>query len=350
MVRSRFLPHVLFWTLFLGLNAVYSTMSHNQGVLTWRGYLAEFMGWETPAQIGRGMLTVYGSLWVFTRWTAPRLWQLPVVLAQIIGLGLLDATLTCGVHYLLLLLNPVSVPIPDPSEPNLVPGSLILSLLPFSVLTVMLAFIFKQTRDYRQREALLAEKTALELAFLKAQLNPHFLFNSLNNLYGLALTEPERTPDALLKVAELLRYMLYESSAERVALVQEVAYLSSYLALEKLRHEGEVYLDFTVEGSLEGLRVAPLLLICLVENACKHGVLHNPAQPVQVHLAASGQRVRFTTRNQVAVHHQALTGGVGLPALRRRLALLYPHRHQLTITKNPSSFCCTLELDTRPAN
>lgn len=340
MSRYRsIIHHVLFWVLFVGIFIGYEALGRHQGSLSPALYLAELGQMDTWAEIGRVLLTVYLSLWVFTFYAFPR--QPLVVFGQIILLGVFDAVLKYGLqHY---LLGPLTHDWPTPAGANL--QLAIRENLLASWVFVMLAFVIKHLRDHHHQEALLHEKNAMELAYLRAQLNPHFLFNSMNNLYGLALTEPESTPDAILKLSELMRYMLYESNADRVSLAQEVDYLSSYIALEKLRHEGAVYIDFTVEGNLVGCQIAPLLLICFVENAFKHGTVSNPAQPLQLHLLVQDGQVHFTTHNQIVAKNKDLTGGVGLPTVRRRLALLYPQRHHLTTTTSADRFQCRLDLD-----
>lgn len=340
MARYRpVLHHLLFWAFFVGIFVGYDALGNTQGNLTLAEYLGALSHLDTWADTCRVMITVYLSLWVFTRYAFPR--QVLITFGQIILLGVFDATL----KYVLerYLFGPLINDWPVPADTHFL---LVIrkNLLP-SWIFVMLAFVIKHLRDYHRSEQLLHEKNAMELAYLRAQLNPHFLFNSINNLYGLALTEPESTPDAILKLSELMRYMLYESNADQVSLVQEVEYLSSYIALEKLRHEGAVYVDFKVEGNLVGCQIAPLLLICFVENAFKHGTVSNPAQPIQLHLKVHSGHVQFTTRNQIVAKNKDLAGGVGLPTVRRRLALLYPHRHQLTVVGDANSFHCTLDLD-----
>lgn len=339
LVRSRYVGHVLFWGLLLAVVVAFDTVQDGNWPFTPSRYLAKFGELAIWLYLGRIMTTVYFSLWVFTRYAFPR--QLPLVLVQILLLGVFDY----GLRYLLdQHVLPALTSQPPPATEALLAGDQLLG----SWLFVMLAFVLKQLRDHRHNEALRHEKNAMELAYLKAQLNPHFLFNSMNNLYGLALTEPESTPDAILMLADLMRYMLYESSADYVSLRQEVNYLNSYIALEKLRYEGEVHVDFVVEGDLDGVQIAPLLLICFVENAFKHGTVSNPAQPVHLHLAVQGNHLTFRSRNQIVPKNKDLAGGVGLTSVRRRLTLLYPQRHQLTVTAEQDSFQCVLELETHP--
>lgn len=343
MFRSRLVGQLLFWALFVVLVSSSRALDNTHGVLTlraWLGALGESHFWLA---VLTAIAAIYPSLWVFTRYTYPR--QPGLVLGQIILLGVLVAALRYLLEWQLL---PLLGRPHEPSESSL--ASEIREHLLISCVFVMLAFVFKQLRDYQHREALLHEKNAIELAYLKAQLNPHFLFNSMNNLYGLALTEPESTPDAILKLAELMRYMLHESSADHVSLRQEVDYLHSYIALEKLRYEGAVHIEFVIEGNLDHVHIAPLLLICFVENAFKHGTVSNPDQPVQLHLVVQDSRLTFSVRNQIVAKNKDLAGGVGLTTVRRRLALLYPHQHQLTVTSSHGSYYCALALKvTSPA-
>ena len=336
LVRARYAGHLLFWGLLLAVVVAFDMVQDGHGPSTLSRYLAKFGQLAIWLYLGRVMATIYFSLWVFTHYAFPR--QLPLVLGQILLLGLFDN----GLRYLLdRYVLPALTTAPPPVTGALTAGDHLLG----SWLCVMLAFVLKQLRDHRKSETLLHEKNAMELAYLKAQLNPHFLFNSMNNLYGLALTEPESTPNAILMLADLMRYMLYESSADHVSLRQEVNYLNSYIALEKLRYEGDVHIDFVIEGNLEGVHIAPLLLICFVENAFKHGTVSNPAHPVQLHLTVRGNHLAFRSRNQIVAKNKDLAGGVGLASVRRRLELLYPQRHQLTVTTEYGLFACDLELE-----
>jgi two-component system LytT family sensor kinase len=341
MARPRILlHHIVFWALFLSLAVGFDTMARNQGAFSISLYLRQFTDLFTLVHQGRVLLTFYLSLWVFTRFFFPK--QLVLIFLQVILLGVFDSVLGYVVEQ--QLIGPLTGQWFSP------PGTPVLGFtlrdLTTSWLYVLLAFLFKHLRDHFHTEALQHEKNALELAYLKAQLNPHFLFNTLNNLYGLALTEPERTPDVVLKLAELMRYVLYESNETYVPVSQEIAYLSSYIGLEKLRHEGEVYINFTVTGPVHELHIAPLLLICFVENAFKHGMVTNAAQPIELHLVASGQNLTFTTSNGIVLQHKDPAGGIGLASVKRRLVLLYPGRHHLAIEQEANTFRCVLALAT----
>jgi|GEM_PF-142366 len=344
MARPRaLLNHLLFWGLFLGVAAVFDTVARNHGQLSGRLYLRQFADLYTWVRQGRVVLSFYLSLWVFTRVFFSRV--LVVVGLEVVLLGLFDSLLGYALEQ--KIIGPLTG---QWFSPPGVPALLFtLQDLTTSWLYVMLAFVFKHVQDHVKSEALRHEKNAIELAYLKSQLNPHFLFNSMNNLYGLALTEPARTPDAILKLAEMMRYMLYESNETHVALAREVAYLHSYVALEKLRHDGETHVEFRVEGDVAGRQLAPLLLIAFVENAFKHGCVDNAARPIRLRLVVEPDRLIFTAENQVVSKNKDQVGGVGLASVRRRLALLYPGRHALRIRQEADQFYCELTLQTAEA-
>ena len=199
--------------------------------------------------------------------------------------------------------------------------------LPNAVLAAALWAAEQALRRERENQQLAADQRAAELAFLKIQLNPHFLYNTLNMLYGLAYGVDKTLAGGLLKLSELMRYMLRDTPDGLVDLSEEVAYLNNFLALYRLRYPGRLHAALTVAGSPAGHRVAPLLLIPFVENAFKHGVLDDPATPVRLHLAVQPGAVEFTVENQRHDYQAAPGSGIGLANLRRRLELLYPGRY-----------------------
>ncbi len=209
----------------------------------------------------------------------------------------------------------------------------------------------KVTGDYlrgeRNRRELENQKLVMELSLLKAQLNPHFLFNTLNNIYALARRQSDKAPEAVLRLAELLRYALYESEDARVPLSQEITNLHRFIGLHELRLPTPGAVAFEVAGDPGGVLLAPMLLLPLVENAFKHGDLSGPSPVVRVALAAATDRVSFTVRNRLPpadARLPAQPGGVGLGNLRRRLQLLYPNRHQLTVRPDAQDYAVTLVL------
>lgn len=196
------------------------------------------------------------------------------------------------------------------------------------------AFLREKERENQlQLQALEQARTQAELAFLRTQINPHFLYNTLNYLYATAYSVSEELAEAILRLSDLMRYLLHDSPDGQVDLAREVEYVENYLAIHRLRFEEKFFVEFAQTGQpVGGQRVATLLLIPFVENALKHGVLSQAAHPVRIglHLPAPN-RLEFTVENRINQHQKDATTGVGLPNLRRRLALLYPGRHTLTV-------------------
>ncbi|MBT9393472.1 sensor histidine kinase [Hymenobacter sp. NST-14] len=198
----------------------------------------------------------------------------------------------------------------------------------------------------RENQLLRGEKRAAEVAFLKTQINPHFLYNTLNMLYGLAYPVAKPVASAILKLSDLMRYMLRDTPDGQVPLTEEIDYLHNYLDLYRLRFADQFHVQFQLTGDPAGHRIAPLLLIPFVENALKHGTLDDPAHPVRIHLTLSAGHLDFEVRNLPLdpADHKDATTGVGLPNLRRRLALLYPGRHTLRVQADEEEFVTFLQL------
>ena len=214
------------------------------------------------------------------------------------------------------------------------------------------------THDYirgqRNRRELERQQLLTELAMLKTQINPHFLFNTLNNIYSLTSRKSDKAPEAVLRLAEIMRYLLYESSTDTVPLSRELDHLRSFLDLQRLRLPASAQEAVVLE--VDGTNpdcvhpIAPLLLLPLVENAFKHGDL--TARPVAVHIAlhlAPDGHLRFSVLNRVAPADAERPlprqpGGVGLVNLRRRLELLYPNRYSLDVQTSAEQHRVTLVL------
>ena len=215
---------------------------------------------------------------------------------------------------------------------------------PMIVVSAALWAGWAAVRRERENQQLRTEKRAAEVAFLKTQINPHFLYNTLNMLYSMAYPVARPVANAILKLSELMRYMLHESPDGQVDLTQEIEYLHNYLALYRLRFPDQFFVDFTVTGEPAGRRVAPLVLIPFLENAIKHGVLDDPANPVCIRLHVEGEQLQFKVENACSDDQKDATTGIGLPNLRRRLELLYPKRHALHAGAEGGQFTTSLRL------
>jgi two-component system LytT family sensor kinase len=210
------------------------------------------------------------------------------------------------------------------------------------------AFFLKMIEDFftneKEKNALLTEKLNAENAFLKNQLNPHFLFNTLNNIYSLALNQSPKTPEAVMKLSELMRYMLYESNLEKVSLETELSYLNNFIELQKLRYSGQTFVDFEVIGDVSSQRIAPLMLIPFVENAFKHGSIQDANHPLSIKLLVSQNNLNFSVKNQLANQNKDKFGGVGLENIKKRLNLIYPKNYHLDIQNDGDSYSSELNL------
>ncbi|QHL86542.1 histidine kinase [Nibribacter ruber] len=214
------------------------------------------------------------------------------------------------------------------------------------VMNIFLSSALKVTGDYlrneRRRKELEHQHTATELELLKAQVNPHFLFNTLNNIYSLAYQQAPNTPDAIMKLSLLLRYQLYETDTPLVPLEKELEHLQHLLDLHKLRLTNPSLLTLEVSGDVASVHLPPMLLMPLVENMFKHGVA---SASMALHLQVTDSMLTFTTRNQTKQPNASPTyGGLGLQNLRRRLDLLFPSRHTLSTQQDGQWYTATLIL------
>lgn len=191
------------------------------------------------------------------------------------------------------------------------------------------------------------EKTRAELSYLKAQINPHFLFNTLNSLYALTLEKSNEAPEAVLKLSGIMRYVVSESIHDFVSLKKEIDYIKDYIALQRLRLSDNVVLDFVIEGSLEGKQIAPMILIPFIENAFKYGVNPDVDSLIRIHLDAGEHDLQLHVENaivndNVGDHDKTETG---IENARKRLGFLYPDKHKLHIaTRGKESYIVDLKM------
>lgn len=185
-----------------------------------------------------------------------------------------------------------------------------------------------------------------ELNFLKSQIQPHFFFNTLNNLYSLTLQKSDKAPDVVLKLSELMSYMLYESNTAVVSLDKEIDYLENFMDLEQLRFGERMKVEFDVEGITENISIPPLILILFVENSFKHGVKNNLNQiRIRAKLKAEPNSIEFSISNpKLETMSQSANAGIGLKNVKRRLDLLYGSRYQLDMREVGDEFLVSLKI------
>jgi len=215
----------------------------------------------------------------------------------------------------------------------------------FIISGCLIKFALDWFSNIRIQRSLETEKKDMELQFLKSQLNPHFLFNSLNNIYSLAYQKSDKTADAILKLSEIMRYMIYESNDSWVALSKEIEYVQSYIELQKLRFKDGASVVLTLNGEIDNQQILPLVLISFVENAFKHGVANDPTDPIRINIIANQKILHFSITNKKNNANKDRVGGVGLNNVERRLQLLYPERYKLNIVNSATHYTSELMLD-----
>ena len=214
--------------------------------------------------------------------------------------------------------------------------------------------IYKVMNDWliqqRDKKELESQTLQSELKFLKSQINPHFLFNTLNSLYALTLKKSDLAPEIVLKLSEMMRYMLYECNEKEVPLHKEINYMQNYLELEKLRHGAKMLINLKVNGEVSEQKISPLILIPFIENSFKHGINNQITQGfVNLELNVFDNDLQMILENSKSPSLPKIgdkrSGGIGLVNVRRRMAILYPEHHHLEIKESPNTYKIELNLN-----
>ena len=191
------------------------------------------------------------------------------------------------------------------------------------------------------------QRLTAELSMLKLQVSPHFLFNTLNNIYSLAFQQRPQAPEAILKLSDIMRYMLYEANAEKVSLQKEITYVENFIDLQKLRLR-HTEVRFNISGNYRGKQITPMLLLPLVENSFKYGVSAKEPSVISIDLSVEDNCLIFTTENKVfqqKAPKRPEEGGIGLSNTRKRLEFMYPKKHQFKAEAEGDMFLTRLEIE-----
>jgi sensor histidine kinase YesM len=224
-----------------------------------------------------------------------------------------------------------------------------------TVISILLAFAIgtsiKTTQEWfrKEKERKEAENARLdaEISLLKWQVNPHFLFNTLNGIYSLANRKSDKTADSIARLSNILRYMLYDTDTQEVRLDEEIQYLSDYIELQKLRMHNNVHVSFEISGTTNQVFIVPMLLLPFVENAFKHGTDTTSNCFIDVRLKAENGIFTFIIENSVPFKHKTTkdkSSGIGLKNVDRRLKLHYPNSHLLVVSQLEKSFLVNLQI------
>lgn len=337
--RSRMLWHLLFWlAIWLYPALIYGSAEGNyQTELTWGGLYM-------PVK----MLATYFTLYLLIPryFVTRRIVRFCLYLVlTLLAAALLQWVLDFTFYTPLMNVDMTGVSLFQPAKIL----KIVLGIYP----VVALAAFIKVGKHWyerdRESQELQKDKLEAELKFLKAQIHPHFLFNTLNNLYALTLKRSERASEVVLKLSDLLNYMLYECDQRKVALSKELDLLENYIALEKIRYGDRLQVRFHVDGETAGREIPPMLLLPFVENAFKHGV-SGQLEEAWVHMSieVEEQALRLHVKNSkspsAGEDAQGYREGIGLTNVKRRLQLLYGEAYLLRLEEGEASYSVDLHL------
>lgn len=247
-----------------------------------------------------------------------------------------------------LVLEPLLYPGTSRAEtfPGVLPS--LAGVLPIMTVLSSGKFAWDSLQKQRQIDDLQSAIQESELQFLRSQVNPHFLFNNLNNLYSYALEGSTKTPEIILELSGVLRYMLYECKEDAVPLAKELEQLGNFIRLYNLQIEERGFVDFNVQNIQSGYKIAPLILVVFIENAFKHSQSGQSSDiKISVHLEMKGNILKFQCSNNFEANTgmDTVAKGIGLENVRKRLALLYPKKHHLIIEEKENLFDVYLSLE-----
>lgn len=335
--RYRVLRHVLFWVVDLTIWAIFWTLSHHN---IWRN-LFHMLIWLP-------VFVLYGYPFAY--------WIVPKVLLKGKYLSFLAIILLWGVagwfiniYYRMFVFIPIqeAMHFENVSVRAGWPGSYL--CMTTATGTVVVIAIFKQW-IIKQREWMISqkEKITAEIQLLKAQVHPHFLFNTLNNIYSFSLERSPKTPGLILKLSSLLSYMLYDCKADEVLLEKETGIMKDYIDLEKERYGNKIEISWSVEGDIKDKYIAPLLMLPFLENAFKHGTSEQLEKPwLNVDISVRQNILKCKIANSKNEFVPLSQNGIGVNNAKKRLDFLYPDKHELKMSDEGNFFVVSLLIDLR---
>lgn len=218
----------------------------------------------------------------------------------------------------------------------------------FTLLAVFIKFMIDWFKTQKQKSELMARTKTSELALLRQQINPHFLFNTLNNLYSLVYKKSDEAPSVVMKLSDIMRYMLYDSNSDKVLLEKEIDYLESFIELNELRLTKGSFVQFDITGEVGSRLIPPMLLVPFVENAFKHGRKNYKLPGITILIQIHDSSLDFDIRNYINPAGNAnkdQQGGIGLDNVRKRLDMIYPDAYDLLIEQTKEEFHVHLTID-----
>lgn len=332
--RYRVWRHVIYWLFHISVWAAFWVFI---GVpLSYERQLLNMVMW-VPAFILFGYPLVYGAIPHLL--LKGKLWQFFLV---VLAWGFVGLYIDSGYRHFVLIPSQEAMGLE-----NILPrGPLAFCYLCMttSAASPMIIKFFKLW-TIKQREWLLAqqERITAELQLLKAQVHPHFLFNTLNNIYSFSLENSPKTPEMILKLSSLLSYMLYDCRSEEVRLEKEIEIMKNYIDLEKERYGNKIEISWSVEGDIKGKFIAPLLMLPFLENAFKHGASEQIEKPwLGVDISVKNDMLRFKIANSKNEYGHHSPNGIGIENVKKRLQFIYPEKYELRINDEGNFFVVSL--------
>ncbi|WP_241507238.1 sensor histidine kinase [Aquimarina sediminis] len=184
-----------------------------------------------------------------------------------------------------------------------------------------------------------------ELKYLKAQIQPHFFFNTLNSLYALTIKKSSQAPNLVLKLSNFMRYVIYDTSQKKISLLQEIDHIDNYIEIEKMRYGDRVTSNVSINGNIDGVKVVPMLFLPFIENAFKHGLKNNDRMELSISFERSQNELIFVSKNNYENQSNSEKhNGIGIKNVKRRLEILYPKKYTLNIAKENNEYSILLKI------
>jgi LytS/YehU family sensor histidine kinase len=332
--RQRWAVHVLFWVLVLALYVVFFGRKNSNYLQT-----LFFVGLLMPVTIGT---TYFLNYFLVPRFLLKERYAFFLLYFVYTLIGSIFLEMTVAMMTFLIMAE-INIRNMSPASIDIFFLFTSLLMVVFLGVAVKLLLHWRQTKEDYQK--LMRDKVEAELKFLKAQINPHFLFNTLNNLYYLATEKSERAPQAILQLSEMLDYAMHTGKNEMVPIEAELKQVENYIGLELLRYEDRVQVHTEVTGNLKDSKIGPMILITLIENAFKHGVMKVAGKSwIKLTVDSNTERTSISIRNS---WKNGVSGnGIGLHNLRGQLDLLYDKNYELLIgVDNPGEFSVNLSIN-----
>lgn len=335
----KILLHTGFWLFYLLLVFVIM-FAANQGEI----FEPEHVRYYLSFIFGVGIIPPIISFYSHYYYLFPRyLQQRKIVLSVVVGLLLASGATSAG----LLFINLTSF---EASEcvrtgfPYALSFTLILSII-FGLIALVLKGFLTWYEELKLKEELLEKNHRMELALVKSQLDPHFLFNTINNIDVLISKDPEEASEYLNKLSDIMRFMLYETKVEEIPLTKELEYIEKYIQLQKIRTANKNYVNYDVVGDPKEKRVAPMVFIPFIENAFKHSSNKKIDNAVDIDIRIDEHAIVFTCQNKFELH-QSSNGhrGLGNDLIQKRLNLLYPEKHSLKVDRQNDKYCVEMTI------